>query len=133
MTFSIPEAQLPDLKHYLALGSTKVDVRPPSGADQSTAGHITFIDNTVDPTTGTIKVKASFENTDWRLWPGQFLNVTVTFTTESNAVVVPNAAVQTGQQGFYVFVVTPEQKVELRSRSRSRGRRRRRHDPQERC
>ena len=86
-------------------------------------GRITFVDNAVDPTTGTIKVKGTFPNDDRRLWPGQFVNVVVTLTTDPNAIVVPTAAVQTGQQGTYVFVVKPDQTVELRpvTVARTRG------------
>ena len=78
-------------------------------------GLINFIDNAVDPTTGQIKVKGTFPNTDRRLWPGQFVNVSVTLSTEPNAIVAPSLAVQTGQQGTYVFVVKPDQTVDLRS------------------
>jgi membrane fusion protein, multidrug efflux system len=66
-------------------------------------------------TTGTIKVKGTFPNQDHRLWPGQFVNVVVTLTTENNAIVVPSVAVQTGQQGMYVFVVKGDQTVDMRS------------------
>ncbi len=69
----------------------------------------------MDPTTGQIKVKGTFPNTDRHLWPGQFVNVNVTLSTEPNAIVVPSLAVQTGQQGTYVFVVKPDQTVDLRS------------------
>src|SRR5207249_308033 len=78
------------------------------------AGRVNFIDNAVDPTTGTIKVKGTFANDDRRLWPGQFVNVTVTLTADPHAVVVPTPAVQTGQQGTFVFIVKPDQTVELR-------------------
>ena len=92
------------------------------------SGTITFVDNAVDQTTGTIKVKGTFPNDDRRLWPGQFVNVVVTLTTDPNAIVVPTAAVQTGQQGQYVFVVKPDQTVELRPVTVARdGRRRNGH------
>ena len=78
-------------------------------------GHITFIDNAVDPTTGTIKIKGSFPNTDRRLWPGQFVNVVVTLRTDPAAIVVPTAAIQAGQQGNFAFVVKSDQTVDLRS------------------
>jgi multidrug efflux system membrane fusion protein len=85
------------------------------GETETSRGRITFIDNAVDPTTGQIKVKASFGNEDRRLWPGQFVNVTLTLTVEPDAIVVPTAAVQSGQQGTYVFVLKPDKTVELRS------------------
>jgi multidrug efflux system membrane fusion protein len=114
VSFAIPEAQLPDLKRYMAQGSTRVEVQPPNDTEAPTGGSITFIDNAVDQTTGTIRVKASFANADQRLWPGQFLNVTITFKTDQNAVVVPTAAVQTGQDGSYAFVMKADKTVELR-------------------
>jgi multidrug efflux system membrane fusion protein len=115
VSFSVPEAQLPDLKRYLAQGSTKVEAQPPNDIQPPAEGRITFIDNAVDQTTGTIRVKASLPNVNHQLWPGQFVNVTLTLTTELHAIVVPSAAVQTGQQGPYVFVVKPDQTAELRN------------------
>ena len=76
-------------------------------------GSLSFIDNTVDTTTGTIVMKASFPNQDSRLWPGQFVNIVMTLTVRQDAVVVPSAAVQTGQQGQFVYVVKGD-KAELR-------------------
>jgi membrane fusion protein, multidrug efflux system len=114
VSFGIPEGQLPDLKRYLAQGSVAVEAAPP-GETTSSKGRITFIDNAVDATTGQIKIKASFPNEDRQLWPGQFVNVTVTLKVEANAVVVPTAAVQNGQQGNYVFVLKPDKTVELRT------------------
>jgi len=111
----VPEAQLPALKRYMAQGQLPVTAQPPS--DQSGApstGKITFIDNAVDVSTGTIKIKGTFPNEDRRLWPGQFVNVNVTLTSDPNAIVVPSMAVQTGQQGTYVFVVKGDKTVELR-------------------
>ena len=115
VSFAIPEAQLPDLKRYMAQGSPRVDVRPPNDVTPPTSGSITFVDNQVDQTTGTIRVKASFANGDRRLWPGQFLNVAITLKTDGAALVVPGAAVQTGQQGMYVFVIKSDQTAELRT------------------
>jgi multidrug efflux system membrane fusion protein len=77
-------------------------------------GKLTFIDNTVDPKTGTIGLKASFENTDRRLWPGQFVNTVITLSTMPNAVTVPLSAVQNGQKGPYVYVVSADKKAEFR-------------------
>jgi multidrug efflux system membrane fusion protein len=72
---------------------------------------VTFLDNSVDANTGTIKLKGTFPNPGQRLWPGQFVNVFLTLNTFTNAVVVPSQAVQTGQNGQYVFVVTPDHKA----------------------
>jgi multidrug efflux system membrane fusion protein len=114
-TFGVPEAQLPTLKRYMALGSLRVQAAPPSADGPSSSGRITFVDNAVDQTTGTIRIKGTFGNEDRRLWPGQFVNVQVTLTTDPAAIVVPSTAVQTGQQGDYVFVVKGDQTVELRT------------------
>ena len=116
VTFSVPESQLPAIKKYMALGSLTVRARP---QDANTAdeerGALTFVDNTVDVTTGTIKLKGTFPNTDHQLWPGQFVRVTLRLTTQQNAVVVPNEAIQTGQTGAFVYVVKPDQTVESRT------------------
>ena len=77
-------------------------------------GVLTFIDNTVDTTTGTILLKGTFANREKKLWPGQFVNVVLTLTTEPNAIVVPSQAIQTGQEGQYVFVVKQDLTVESR-------------------
>jgi len=113
VSFGIPETRLPELKRYMDRGTVHVEATPP-GETVSSTGRITFIDNSVDSTTGQIRIKASFPNTDHRLWPGQFANVNVLLSTEPNAVVVPTTAVQTGQQGNYVFVVKPDMTAELR-------------------
>jgi membrane fusion protein, multidrug efflux system len=115
VTFAIPESRLPDFKSYLARGSLLLEARPPNDTAASSKGKVAFVDNQVDPTTGTIRVKGTFANGDRRLWPGQFVNVVVTLTTDPTALVVPTAAVQTGQQGQYVFVVKQDQTAELRS------------------
>jgi len=115
VSFGVPEAQLPALKRYMAKGSIKVEAKPPSDQNgAASTGTITFVDNTVDQTTGTIKVKGTFPNADRRLWPGQFVNVVVTLTTDANAIVVPSSAVQVGQQGAYVFVVKSDRTADLR-------------------
>jgi multidrug efflux system membrane fusion protein len=113
VSFSIPEAMLPDFKRYLAAGSVKVNAKAPTENAAST-GRIDFVDNAVDATTGMIKIKGTFPNEDHRLWPGQFVNVNVTLTVDAHAIVVPTPAVQSGQQGTYVYIVTPKQTAELR-------------------
>ena len=114
VTFAIPEARLPELKKYMAGGALRVTANPPNDDAAPSVGRISFVDNSVDQTTGTIKVKGTFPNTDRRLWPGQYVNVIVTLTMDPAAIVVPSVAVQAGQQGSYVFVVNAEQKVDLR-------------------
>jgi multidrug efflux system membrane fusion protein len=112
--FGIPEAQMSAFKRYLAQRALRVEASPPNDTEPPSSGEIAFVDNAVDQTTGTIKVKGSFPNGDRRLWPGQFVNVVVTLTTDSAAIVVPTVAVQTGPQGQFVYVVKPNQSVDLR-------------------
>ncbi len=118
-TFAVPQMYLPDIKKYQAGHSLAVSVRVPNEPAPA-EGVLSFIDNTVDPATGTIKLKATFANKDRRLWPGQFADVSLTLTTDKNAVVVPSAAVQTGQNGQYVFVVKPDSTAEMRNVTVSR-------------
>lgn len=115
VTFGIPESLLPAFKRYMTAGTLHVEASPPNTGPATAHGKIGFVDNQVDPTTGQIKIKGTFPNTDRQLWPGEFVNVVVTLTTEANATVVPSMAVQTGQQGQYVFVVKPDQTVDLRN------------------
>jgi len=115
VAFSLPEARLAELKRYMARGALRVLASPPNDDAPPAVGRISFIDNSVDPATGTIKVKGTFPNADRRLWPGQYVNVTVELATEKNATVVSTQAVQAGQQGPFVFVVKPDQTVELRN------------------
>src|SRR5207247_3842562 len=109
-----PESRLPDLKRYMALGSLRVQAAPPNEVGPPAAGRITFVDNAVDQTTGTIRIKGTFPNDDRRLWPGQFVNVTVSLTTDPSAIAVPSAAVQVGQQGQYAFVGKTDRSGEYR-------------------
>ena len=115
VSFAISETLLPEFKRYMAKGALRVEAIPPSDEGPAAAGQITFIDNTVDQTTGTIKIKGTFPNLDRRLWPGQFVNVIVRLGTDVGATVVPSIAVQTGPEGQYVFVVTRERTVEMRT------------------
>jgi multidrug efflux system membrane fusion protein len=91
-----------------------VQALPPNEEIAPATGRITFVDNQVDQTTGTIRIKATFPNSNRRLWPGQFVNVRVRLDTDSRAIVVPAVAVQAGPEGQYVYVVKSDQTVELR-------------------
>lgn len=104
VSFSIPEQQLADVKKYMGAKTLRVEAAP-QGSGQRFDGKLTFIDNAVDLTTGTIKLKATFPNQQRALWPGQFVDVGLTLTSQPNALVVPSAALQTGQNGTYVYVV----------------------------
>ncbi len=112
--FSVPEQYLSEIKHYMAKGKLKVEAILPKDTGRFEEGSITFIDNAIDSTTGTIKLKGTFANKEKKLWPGQFVNIVLTLTTQPDAVVVPSQAVQTGQEGQYVFVVKSDLTVESR-------------------
>ena len=115
VTFAVPEARLSEIKGYFDRGGKlPVSTRPQDGSGGAEYGELTFIDNAVDTSTGTIRLKGTFKNTNHQLWPGQFVNVTLQLTTRRNAVVVPNQAVQTGQDGTFVYVVGPDSKVTFR-------------------
>ncbi|MBI5440341.1 MAG: efflux RND transporter periplasmic adaptor subunit [Deltaproteobacteria bacterium] len=102
--FTVPEGSLPELQKYRRQGTLRVTVTAP-GTSEPRHGRLVFLDNAVDPTTATIALKAEFQNADRALWPGQFVEVKLVLYTRRDAVVVPTQAIQTGQQGPYVFVV----------------------------
>jgi membrane fusion protein, multidrug efflux system len=114
-TFTIPEKELAEIKKYLGAGKLRVDAVIPDDPKGPESGTVTFLDNAVDSATGTIRLKGTFANSGRRLWPGQFVNVALTLTTRPNAVVVPTRAIQTGQQGEFVFVVRSDLTVESRA------------------
>lgn len=111
--FSIPEQYLGVVKKYMNAGRLRVEAIP-YGDTAAEVGYLSFVDNTVDNTTGTIKLKGTFANPDRRLWPGQFSNVALRLSEEENAIVVPSQAVQTGQSGDFVFVIKQDQTAESR-------------------
>jgi multidrug efflux system membrane fusion protein len=114
VSFSVPEQSLAAVRKYQADGELQVSAQVPSGGLAPVAGKLSFIDNTTDASTGTIKLKAEFANTDKALWPGQFVDVVLTLTHQDNAIVVPANAVQNGPNGQYVFVVKPDRSVDVR-------------------
>jgi len=113
VTFSVPEQYLNDIKRRMAAGKLPVEASFPSG-EAPEQGGLAFIDNAVDRTTGTIKLKAEFTNSGLRLWPGQFINVALTLSTEADAVVVPSDAIQIGPDGQQVFVVKDNKTIDVR-------------------
>ncbi|MCU1384247.1 MAG: efflux transporter, family, subunit, partial [Acidobacteria bacterium] len=115
VTFTVPAIHLGTIKGHMASGKLPVTATPQDAAAQPSVGTLTFVDNAVDMTTDTIKLKATFDNPDRRLWPGQFARVSLRLTTLDHAIVVPSQAVQTGQDGQYVFVVKDDQSVEQRT------------------
>lgn len=112
VAFAVPESQLPAVKEAMARGPLAVLAAPPDDASNPETGRLTFVDNSVDPSTGTIRLKATFDNPRHRLWPGQFVRVTLRLGTRKGALLVPNQAVQTGQNGPYVYRVLANQTVE---------------------
>ena len=114
VSFSVPEQDLAEIKQRMAAGSLPVEALIPDGELHPVPGTLTFVDNAVDNTTGTIRLKGTYANTEGRLWPGQFVNVVLKLTSRPNAIVVPSQAVQTGQSGPYVFVIKPDLTAESR-------------------
>jgi multidrug efflux system membrane fusion protein len=113
--FSVPEQDQEEIRERTQKGELKVEAVVSAGEEKrSLSGSLTFIDNMVDRNTGTIQLKATFDNKERILWPGQFVEVELTLTTAKDAIVVATQTVQTGQQGDYVFVVKPDSTVELR-------------------
>jgi len=113
--FSLPEQHLPALQDQLAKGVLTVIATPNKGSGFSEKGQLSFIDNAVDSTTGMIQLKATFTNTDERLWPGQFVTLQLPIAHLPKAVIVPTRAVQSGQLGMYVYVVDDKSKAVYRS------------------
>jgi multidrug efflux system membrane fusion protein len=112
--FAVPESALTAIRAALTDGSATVAVSDRTSGVTRTDGKLTFVDNAVDPTTGTVILKALFENADHKLWPGQFVQVQTKIGIDRAAIVVPSAAVQTGQSGSQVYVVMADERVELR-------------------
>src|SRR5882672_5513729 len=115
VTFTVPQKYLADVKQYSRNGSLPVQALIPGDARGTITGKLSFIDNTVDSSTGTIKLKGVFANSDRRLWPGQFVDAYLTLKTQSNAVVIPSQAIQNGQQGTFVYVIKDDNTVEART------------------
>jgi multidrug efflux system membrane fusion protein len=113
VAFSAPEQQLASIRQVMGSATQKVLATVP-GTNDAAEGKLTFIDNAVDSTTGSIKLKAVFPNADRKLWPGQFVNVSLLLGQQADATVVPATAVQNGPEGQIAFVVHDDQTVEVR-------------------
>ncbi|MBC7951412.1 MAG: efflux RND transporter periplasmic adaptor subunit [Rhodospirillaceae bacterium] len=114
VAFAVAENHLPRIRAAMAAGPLEVTVGSASDPELNAIGQLTFVDSSIDITTATIALKATFPNDDTRLWPGQYVNVALTLGTEAQALTVPAEAVQTGQTGQYVFVVTPDNAADIR-------------------
>ena len=114
VSFAVPEQYLPEIRKYSAAAPLSVEVVPTDPAVPHAVGQLIFIDNAVDPSTGTIRMRAQFDNADAALWPGQFVNIAVRVYEQPDAIVIPSQAVQTGPEGQYVYVVGNDSLAELR-------------------
>jgi multidrug efflux system membrane fusion protein len=114
VSFALPEPRLAELRRAAAAGKLHVKAAIAGEEGQPVDGELVFVDNQVDRATGTFRLKATFPNHDRRLWPGQFVNARLVLDVRKNAVVASSAAVQTGQQGTYVFVVKADHTAEMR-------------------
>lgn len=115
VSFSVPESSLAQIRERLTPGEAlKVAVFPSGDPSRTQWGQLSFVDNTVDTGTGTILLKGTFPNPNEELWPGEYVDVVVTLSTDASAIVVPSQAVQTGQAGQYVWVVKADLTVESR-------------------
>lgn len=115
VTFAVPEQLLAEIRANHAIAPLEIEALPFGDALTFERGLLTFIDNEVDRATGMIRLRGNFRNEGHRLWPGQFVNVVLLLRVSRGAVVLPTRAVQTGQSGRYVFVVKPDESVEMRS------------------
>ncbi|MFB3924386.1 MAG: efflux RND transporter periplasmic adaptor subunit [Terriglobia bacterium] len=114
VSFAVPEQQLAEIRRRMGSGSLAITASIPEGGSTIEEGALSFVDNSVDQATGTIRLKGTFRNPAHRLWPGQFVNVALKLATQSGAIVVPSQAVQTGQSGFYAYVVKADHSAEIR-------------------
>jgi len=114
LVFSLPEDALPDVAHAMAQGSLKVVAFSRDDKTELAEGTLALIDNEIDQTTGTIRLKATFPNKDHALWPGQFVNAHLYLTVRHDGLTVPAAVVQRGPQGTYAYVIKPDSTVEMR-------------------
>ena len=114
VNFAVPEQHLSAIRGYMTKGQLSVEALPPNSEKEAVSGTLSFIDNAVDATTGTIKLKAVFPNKDNALWPGQFVGTSLKLYDQKEALVIPSQAVQTGPKGQYVYVVKPDMSTDLR-------------------
>jgi multidrug efflux system membrane fusion protein len=111
-TFTVPEKYLPDVQKYASSGNLKVVAQ--LNPNSSRVGTLSSFDNQVNQATGTLQLKASFQNGDNLLWPGRFVNIVLTLTNQPDAIVVPAQSLQTSQQGQFIYVLKADQTVEMR-------------------
>lgn len=115
VTFTLPEKHLADIRTHMARGPLQVSAAIPGAEGEAPAGTLSFVDSSVDTSTGTIRLKGTFENADQRLWPGQFVTVTLHLSMLENAITAPSEAIQMGQSGYFAYVVRNDSTVEVRN------------------
>jgi multidrug efflux system membrane fusion protein len=113
VTFSIPERQLEEIRRHQNEKDMRIEIMADRAGPAVSEGKLVFIDNTVTPQTGTVVLKTRVANKDELLWPGQFINVRIVLKIEPEAIVVPEAAVQPGQDGSFVYVIDPDSRVQV--------------------
>jgi membrane fusion protein, multidrug efflux system len=114
VNFSVPESRLVEVRQHMTGGPLTVSALASGSENAAATGALIFVDNAVDPSTGTIRMRARFPNKDNALWPGQFVNVSMRLYEQADAIVIPSQAVQTGPEGQYVYVVGEDMAVDLR-------------------
>jgi membrane fusion protein, multidrug efflux system len=114
VNFTVPQKYLSQIQKYMAANPLAVTASADESDANDSTGTLSFVDNAVDNNAGMIRLRATFDNKDTRLWPGQYVNVGLVLTNEPNALVVPSQAVQTSQKGQFVYVVKPDMTVEQR-------------------
>ena len=119
--FTVPQEYLPDIKKYLTVRPLRVEATVPNSSGRPEVGKLVFVDNAIDTTTGTIRVRALFENSSNTLWPGLYVNTLMTLAEQSNAIVIPSQAITAGQQGSFVYVVQADGTVAPRAVASSRS------------
>jgi len=114
VNFAVPEQNLPEVRKYMAQGPLAVEVIPVDAQLKHPMGRLIFVDNAVDPSTGTIRMRGQFDNEDALLWPGQFVNILLRLYEQADALILPASAVQTGPEGQYVYVIGDDLTAEVR-------------------
>src|SRR5262245_54606186 len=114
VNFAVPEQNLPEVRQYMGQGPLSVEVIPVDAQQKHPMGKLIFVDNAVDPSTGTIRMRGQFDNEDALLWPGQFVNILLRLYEQVDALIVPASAVQTGPEGQYVYVIGDDLTAEVR-------------------
>jgi multidrug efflux system membrane fusion protein len=114
VNFAVPEQRLTEVREHMKSGPLSVEALAPGSDQPAASGSLIFVDNAVDPSTGTIRLRARFTNRENTLWPGQFVNVRLRLFEQADAIVIPSQAVQTGPQGQYVYVVGDDMLAQVR-------------------